>query len=253
VNGVDYDSDKNADTVEDGLDYDRSPSAAPNPPWEAGPPDGAVTMADVLAVQPQVGRNCIGAPEEASVTYGYDDNGNQTGRGADTFAYDHENRLTQAVIGGVTSSSTYNGDGLRMSHTVGAGTTNYTWDTSAELPVVLQDGASTYVYGLDLISTRDGAGTQTYHLYDGLGSTVGLVDEEGNPVDGYTYDVFGALRSQSGSSPSYWLFIGEQRASESSFYYLRARYYDPAVGRFLSQDPVFGGSTLFSVDTGKEA
>jgi RHS repeat-associated protein len=104
--------------------------------------------------------------------------------------------------------------------------------------VVLQDGTNTYVYGLDLISTTDGAGSQTYHLYDGLGSTVGLADGDGDPVDGYTYDVFGAIRTQSDSSPNYWLFTGEQRDSESALYYLRARYYDPAVGRFATQDPV---------------
>ena len=72
------------------------------------------------------------------VSYGYDNNGNQTTRGSDTFTYDHENRLTQSVIGGATSSSIYNGDGLRMSHTVGAQTTTYTWDISAGPPVVLQ-------------------------------------------------------------------------------------------------------------------
>jgi len=61
-------------------------------------------------------------------------------------------------------------------------------------------------------------------------------------VDGYTYDVFGAIRSQSGSSPNYWLFTGEQRDADSEMYYLRARYYDPATGRFLSQDPLRSGN-----------
>ncbi len=50
-------------------------------------------------------------------------NGNQTSRGTDTYKYDHENRLTQSVIGGVTFSSVYNADGLRMSHTEGVTTT----------------------------------------------------------------------------------------------------------------------------------
>src|SRR5581483_11501658 len=174
------------------------------------------------------------------VSYGYDANGNQTSRGSDTFAYDHENRLTQSVIGAVTSTSTYNGDGLRMSHTVSGNTTSYTWDAASRLPVVLQDGTNTYVYGLDLISATDGAGVQTYFLSDGLGSTTNLTDGSANSIDGYNYDVFGALRSQSGSSPNYWLFTGEQRDSDSSFYYLRARYYDSATGRFLGQDGLPG-------------
>jgi hypothetical protein len=68
-NGVDYDSvkgscDWNADTAPDkeGLCYDRSPSALPNPPWDAGPPDGAVSIQDVLAVVAQVGLDCSGPP-----------------------------------------------------------------------------------------------------------------------------------------------------------------------------------------------
>jgi RHS repeat-associated protein len=171
-------------------------------------------------------------------SYGYDANGNQTGRGADTFTYDHENRLTQAVINSVASSSTYNGDGLRMSHTVSAQTTNYTWDVAAGLPVVLQDGDNTYVYGLDLISATDGSGVQTYHLYDGLGSTADLTDGSGNVTAGYGYDVFGGVRTQSGTGDTDFKFTGEQLDADSEMYYLRARYYDPAIGRFLSRDPV---------------
>ncbi len=172
------------------------------------------------------------------VTYGYDSNGNQTSRGTDTFAYDHENRLTQSVISGTTSSSTYSGDGLRMTHTVGGQTTSYTWDINAGLPVVLQDGTNTYVYGLDLVSATDGAGAQTYFTYDGLGSTADLTDGTGNVTGGYGYDVFGAVRSQSGGSSNYWLFTGEQTDSDTGLQYLRARFYDPATGRFLSVDPV---------------
>ena len=56
-----------------------------------------------------------------------------------------------------------------MSHTVRGQTTRYTWDAAAGLPVVLQDGTNTYVYGLDLISRTDSGGVQEYYLYDGLG------------------------------------------------------------------------------------
>jgi hypothetical protein len=56
--GVDYDCDKNGDGVPDGVDYDRSPSAVPNPPWDAGPPNNAISLADVGAVLAQVGLSC---------------------------------------------------------------------------------------------------------------------------------------------------------------------------------------------------
>jgi RHS repeat-associated protein len=54
--------------------------------------------------------------------------------------------------------------------------------------------------------------------------------------------VFGAIRSQSGSSTNPWLFTGEQWDGESGLYYLRARYYDPAIGRLVTKDPIPGGN-----------
>jgi len=128
-----------------------------------------------------------------------------------------------------------------MGHTVSGNTINYTSDIAAGLPVVLQNGTNTYVYGLDLISATDSGGAQTYFLYDGLGSTTALADGAGNTAATYSYDVFGAIRSQTGSSSNYWQFTGEQRDSDSSLYYLRARYYDPTTGRLLSQDPMRAG------------
>jgi hypothetical protein len=74
ANGVDYDCDKGTDTngdtvadvppdgVPDGGDYDRSPSTAPNPPWDAGPPNQVVDIRDVLAVLAQFGLDCSGPP-----------------------------------------------------------------------------------------------------------------------------------------------------------------------------------------------
>ncbi len=124
------------------------------------------------------------------------------------------------------------------SHTTGGATANYTWDVGARLPVVLQDGTNTYVYGLDLISATDATGAQSYFFYDGLGSTTELSDGAGTVTSTYRYDVFGAIRSQTGTSSNSWLFTGEQRDSDSSMYYLRARYYDPTIGRFIAPDPL---------------
>ncbi len=171
------------------------------------------------------------------VSYGYDANGNQTSRGTDTFAYDHENRLTQSVIAGVSGTYIYSGDGLRVSRNIGGTSVSYTWDVVAGLPVILQDSpGNTYVYGIDLISRTDSGGIQEYYLYDGLGSTSDLANGAGNTVASYQYDVFGSLRAQTGSSANEFKFTGEQ-VDSSGLQYLRARYYDPASGRFLRHDP----------------
>ena len=127
---------------------------------------------------------------------------------------------------------------MRMSHTVAGTPTNYTWDVNASLPVVLQDGLNTYVYGLDLISATDSLGVQTYFTYDGLGSTADLTNGSGTVTGTYSYDVFGAVRAQTGGGENVWQFTGEQRDADSGTYFLRARYYDPATGRFLGRDPL---------------
>ncbi|MGH9199392.1 MAG: RHS repeat domain-containing protein, partial [Acidimicrobiia bacterium] len=81
----------------------------------------------------------------------------------------------------------------------------------------------------------------------GLGSVVSLTDASGNAIVRYWFEPFGHKRAQSGTSSNYWLYTGEQRDSELGFigvggYYLRARYYDPYTGRFLSRDPLPGGN-----------
>jgi RHS repeat-associated protein len=107
------------------------------------------------------------------------------------------------------------------------------------IPQVLDDEDLRYVYGVGR-NAQVGASTH-YYLSDGLGSTINLCDASGAVLVTYAYDVFGAIRSQSDFSANYHLFTGEQRDAESGFDFLRARYYDPAVGRFLSGDALGGG------------
>jgi RHS repeat-associated protein len=168
------------------------------------------------------------------VNYTYDANGNQTGRGSDTFSWDYENRLTSATVSGTQTTYTYNGDGLRQMRASGGNTTPYIWDVAAKVPMMLQDGTSTFVYGLGLISTTDGSGNQTYYLHDGLGNTVALCNGSGTVTATYTYDVYGVVRSHTGGTTEF-TFTGEQN-DPNGLEYLRARYYDPATGRFVSHD-----------------
>jgi RHS repeat-associated protein len=176
-------------------------------------------------------------------TYTYDPNGNQVARGDDTFSYDYENRLTQATVGGTTFSFTYNGLGLQVSKTVGANTTDYVWSNGGSLPVVLYDG-SYCVRGLGLMAKTDSQDGQLYYLADGLGSTTGLTDGQGSMVETYTYDVFGAIRSETGGQANDYRFTGQQLDVASDLYYLRARYYDPAIGRFPTRETLESASTM---------
>jgi uncharacterized protein RhaS with RHS repeats len=74
-----------------------------------------------------------------------------------------------------------------------------------------------------------GSGT-VYYLTDGLGSTMALTDASGSVVNTYEYDVFGAIRSSTGSQANEFKFTGEQVDSSTGLEYLRARYYDQGTG-----------------------
>jgi len=79
---------------------------------------------------------------------------------------------------------------------------------------------------------------QTRFLYDSLGSTAQLTDGAGAVAGAYAYDVFGSVRSHTGSNTE-WTFTGEQN-DPTGLEYLRARYYDPTAGRFMGRDPFMG-------------
>jgi RHS repeat-associated protein len=100
----------------------------------------------------------------------------------------------------------------------------------------------TYTYGHNLIrQTRSGTGTRFYE-YDGQQSTRQLTDPTGGVTDRYTYDAFGVLSASAGITPNVYLYAGEQLDSNVGFYYLRARYYAQAQGRFITPDPEEGNS-----------
>jgi RHS repeat-associated protein len=184
-----------------------------------------------------------------SDTYTFDANGNQTGQTVGgvmtSFSYDALDRLT--AIGGPTPATyVYNGLNLRVSKTVGMTTTRFAWDLAMSTPVLLSDGASTeYIYGHELIGqvvTSGGMGTATYAHADVLGSVRLVTDGTGTEAGTAQYDAFGTVRSQTGVQLPFG-FTGEQRDAESGLIYLRARFYDPKTGRFLTRDPVRGSVT----------
>jgi RHS repeat-associated protein len=95
-----------------------------------------------------------------------------------------------------------------------------------------------------LISQTATGGTQTSFLSDGPGSTAALTDSAGAVTGTYQFDVFGAVCASTGTASSDYRFSGQQQEVSSGLTYLRARFYDPAIGRFLSKDPFPGVAGL---------
>lgn len=181
--------------------------------------------------------------------YAYDANGNQASIGSRTFSYDLADRLTSTAASGVTSTYSYDGEDRRLSSTTSGGADlRYTWDSLAEsgLPELALERTPSgslirrYITGpLSALSMTDSSGTFYYHG-DPLGTVTDLTDAAGSAQWRYDYEAYGAQRSAtnvSGSAPANRLrFNGQYLDSEDSEYYLRAREYDPASGRFGALD-----------------
>jgi RHS repeat-associated protein len=167
----------------------------------------------------------------SATTYTFDANGNLLGDGANTYTYDFANRLV-SVFTSETPISTYqyNGLGDRLSENG----TQYTLDLNTGLTQVLSDGTTDYLYGNGRIAQVN---TSTeYFLADALGSVRQMTNSTGDYVYAQSYDPYGVVTYTAGTSRTEFGFTGEQYGDSTQLLFLRARYYNPADGRFQSRD-----------------
>lgn len=78
--------------------------------------------------------------------------------------------------------------------------------------------------------------TTSYYQADGLGSITSLTNTSGAAAETYSYESFGNILATTGSLTNSFKYTGREFDTETSLYYYRARYYDPAAGRFVSED-----------------
>jgi RHS repeat-associated protein len=137
-----------------------------------------------------------------------------------------------------TLAYTYTADGLRVAENTDGAVTGFVWDPALPPAQVLatSDGAR-YVHGLDLVAERR-SGAWAYPLGDALGSVRQWTDEDGyvNYAGGYT--PFGIQMWTEGSTSSNWGYTGEWWDASVGMVYLRARWYDGYLNRFVSPDPI---------------
>ena len=185
---------------------------------------------------------------DVTASFAYDANGNLTTHGTRTYEWDAENRLVRVLDSGVEMARfTYDGAARRASKTAGGVTHRYVYDGSAIIEDRVDGGSTSrnvHGQGIDnVLATVDGNGTAGYYLADHLGSIVQTTDASQQVTLTRQYDPWGTLTA--GSSTSGYAFTGREWDTETGLYNYRARYYDPAIGRFLSRDPLGpnGGST----------
>ena len=192
----------------------------------------------------------------------YDSNGNvtRTANGNNSI-YDSENHMISMSNSTTSVTMKYDAFGNRVSKAVTTAgvttTTQYLVEDDVnptgyaqvieELTGPIGSAAvqRTYTYGLQRISQDQyisNAWLLSYYQYDG-GSVRQLTNSTGQVTDSYEYDAFGNSFTKQGTTPNNYLYRGEQYDSDLGLYYLRARYYNPATGRFMSRDPNNPGST----------
>ena len=160
--------------------------------------------------------------EGETTTYSFDKAYRLTGIGADTFAYDGAGNRLRAVRGGVETRYIYDANG------------NLLAEADANNVITRY-----YVHGSGLLAAITPVDAVYCYHYNATGNTVAITDSSETVVNSYDYSPFGMIISESEGFAQPFKYVGRLGVmSEGDFYYMRARYYDPLNGRFISEDPL---------------
>jgi RHS repeat-associated protein len=169
-----------------------------------------------------------------NVNFTFDANGNLTKRGDQQLTWDKSDRL----VNDDGTELTYDPLGLIRSY----GDTEYTVSVLGNGDVLgdSKTGCS-YIYGNGLEARIAGNGSVSYYVTDVRGSVVAIVDATGKITHRYQYDEFGAVMQQQEADFNPFRYVGKYGVmyNTDTRYYMRARHYDPTIGRFLSEDPIW--------------
>jgi RHS repeat-associated protein len=167
----------------------------------------------------------------------YDKNGSMLSDGTNTYTWNARNQLT-GVAGQVAASFTYDALNRRESKTVQAIQTSFLYEGD-EIAQEKQGSALTNLIpgNVDEFFDRADSTTDVSPLIDAQGTVVALADASGNLVTKYAYDAYGNTTLMGTVSTNTREFTGREH-DFANLYYYRARYYNPALGRFLSEDPL---------------
>ncbi len=178
------------------------------------------------------------------VSFDYNDVGQRVaqtpaGGTATTYSYSGAGRLASVAVPGTgTNTYAYDGDGLRIQATSGGSSTSFLWDpASGDL---IGENATSYLYGPDGLPFEeiDSNDTPRFYHHDRLGSVRSVTDASGTRVASQSFDVYGNLVGSTGTRRIPFGFAGQYTDADTGLVYMRARYYDPQTGQFLTRDPL---------------
>jgi RHS repeat-associated protein len=192
------------------------------------------------------------AANEATVVNGvaqsYNGAGNLISDGTNSYSWNDRGQLAGVTGPSVNESYGYSSAGLRTSVTSGGSSTSYLWDLSGNQVAELTGGSAsaTQLTGLavDRTLVRAVATGSRSQLTDRLGSVVATTDSSGTVQAQYGYTPYGEQVASGESAAGAPGFTGRTASSATGLQYNRDRYYNPALGRFISQDPIGQGGGL---------
>ena len=182
----------------------------------------------------------------------YDLDGNMTGYKDWTFVWDAENRLILASNATAVVSNTYDYMSRRVAKAVNGQATVFSYQGWAMIAESSATSTNSYIYGLDLSGTAQGAGTiggilagnfngsTVFYCYDANGNVTDLVGTNGELLAQYQYDPFGNTIAKSGTLADVnpFRFSSKYTDEETGLVYYGYRFYQPNSGRWLSRDPI---------------
>ena len=185
-----------------------------------------------------------------TIKYTYGAQGNTLSDGENTYLYDCLNRITEVKTkAGDIQKNHYDAEGLRSQMEENGKLVSFIY---ADREVITEEDEAgehiRYIRGHELLAS-DSERARTYYHYacDEMGSITDITDCHGTVLNHYAYDAFGNRTVEEETVENRFGFAGEMLDAVTGQYYLRARFYNPVIARFLSEDTYYGdGLNLYA-------
>ncbi|MCH5252901.1 MAG: hypothetical protein J1F22_07995 [Lachnospiraceae bacterium] len=155
------------------------------------------------------------------------------------YHYNALNQLTSMLTRDNKVCYTYDAEGLRTSKKVNGKTTIFVWDGNQLVMELSEDGKvqKRFIRGNDLVYADEGNETEKqYYVTNPHGDVAQLINKNGKVIKMYEYDSFGNEVDLDKKDDNPFRYCGEYYDKETDEIYLRARYYQPSEGRFITRD-----------------
>jgi RHS repeat-associated protein len=184
-----------------------------------------------------------------ATSFGYDSEGQLSDINDTLYAFDFQHRLV-STGGSSPYQYSYDGMGRRLQAIRNGTTTRYIYDAYGNL-LAEADGNNNitryYIYGKGLMAMVTASDDIYCYHSNAIGSTIAMTDQHQDIVNKYAYTPFGIIADEQEGVAQPFKYVGQfgVMAEPNGFYYMRARYYDPEVGRFITEDPIgFAGGDV---------